>query len=125
MSVSIKLPDGKILDFKEPLTAAEVAKEISPRLAKDAIAVELDGSLSDLSTPIADGEHELKIITDRDEQGLEILRHTAAHVLAQAVVNLFGPKAKYIKASQLRSAATAVAPLHQSGNVRSSRFRSP
>ena len=95
MGVKVKLPDGNNLKFEKPVSAADVAMEISPRLAKAAVAAEIDGQLTDISTSMDKGEHEVKIITNKDEASLEILRHTAAHVMAQAVVNLLGPEVKY------------------------------
>jgi len=95
MAITIQLPDGTSKQYDSPTTAARVAADISPRLASAALAVELDGKLVDLAGEIPDGTHELKIITDRDERGLGVLRHTAAHVLAQAVVRLYGKDVQY------------------------------
>jgi threonyl-tRNA synthetase len=95
MSVTIKLPDGATRQYPDGVDAMRVAGDISPRLAKAAVAAEIDGKLCDLTVPIPDGTHELKIVTDRDRAGLEVLRHTAAHVLAQAVVRLYGPEVQY------------------------------
>jgi len=97
MGVSIKLPDGSTVEYPgdEPVPPQRVAEDISPRLAKAAIAAEIDGLLCDLNTPLGQGSHQLKILTDRDERSLEILRHTTAHVLAQAVVRLYGKDTQY------------------------------
>ncbi len=95
MSVTIKLPDGSSVEHESPVSAAEVAEGISPRLAKAAVAAEIDGRLCDLATELADGVHELRIVTDRDPAAVEVLRHTTAHVLAQAVVRLFGEGVQY------------------------------
>jgi threonyl-tRNA synthetase len=95
MSVTITLPDGNSRQYAEPVSALQVAKDISPHLAKDALAAQIDGRLCDLSTTVSSGTHELKIVTDRDAAALELLRHTAAHVLAQAVVRLYGPGVQY------------------------------
>ena len=95
MSVTVTLPDGNQLNYDVPVPPAKVAMDISPRLAKAAVAAEVDGRLTDMNVPIADGTHTVKIITDRDPRGLEILRHTAAHVLAQAVVRLYGKDVQY------------------------------
>lgn len=73
----------------------QVASDISPRLAKAAIAAEVDGRLCDLSTTLAAGRHEIKILTDRDGRSMEIVRHTAAHVLAQAMVRIYGRGVQY------------------------------
>ncbi len=95
MSVTIKLPDGSRREYPQPVSALQVAQDISADLATAAVAARIDGELRDLSTTIADGAHELKLITDRDGEALEVLRHTAAHVLAQAVVRLHGPGVQY------------------------------
>ena len=95
MSVTVQLPDGTSKQYDGPVTAARVAEEISPRLAASAVAANVDGQLRDLSTELTEGKHQLKIVTDRDEEALETLRHTAAHVLAQAVVRLYGKDVQY------------------------------
>jgi len=83
------------MQYDSPVSAAKVAADISPRLASAALAAELDGRLVDLATGLAEGSHKLKIITDRDPKGLEVLRHTAAHVLAQAVLRIYGQGVQY------------------------------
>ncbi len=95
MTVSVKLPDGSKLDYDQAVSAVRVAGDISPGLASAALAVEVDGHVCDLSTEIAEGQHDFKVITNRDERAVEILRHTTAHVLAQAVVRLYGPDVQY------------------------------
>ena len=85
---TITLPDGSQREFEAPVTVAEVAAAIGPGLAKAAIAGRVDGRLVDLSTPI-DADAELAIVTDRDPEGLEIIRHSCAHLLAQAVKSLY------------------------------------
>ena len=95
MTVTIKLPDGSGLNYDEPVRAARVAEDISPRLAKAALAARIDGVLCDLDTTVDEGSHYLTVITDRNEEALEILRHTAAHVMAAAVVRLFGREVQY------------------------------
>ncbi len=95
MSVSVKLPDGSRLDYDQAVTAASVAADISPGLASAALAAEVDGRPCDLSAELADGEHDFKVITDRHERALEILRHTTAHIMAQAVVRIYGPDVQY------------------------------
>ncbi len=95
MTVSVKLPDGSTKQYDAPVTAAKVAMDISPRLAKAAVAAQVDGQLKDLSATLGEGEHELRLLTDRDPRSLEILRHSTAHVLAQAMVRLYGGGVKY------------------------------
>jgi len=95
MKVTVKLLDGSNRDYDAPVTAGRVAEDISPRLGSSAVAAVVDGQLRDLGAAIEAGTHELKILTDRDEQGLEVLRHTTAHVLAQAMVHLYGKDVQY------------------------------
>lgn len=85
---NIKLPDGSIKQFAEPLTVYELACSISPGLAKAAIGGLVDEKLVDVSHQLT-GDCQVRIITEKDPQGLEIIRHSAAHLLAQAVKQLF------------------------------------
>ena len=84
----ITLPDGSRKSFDAPVTVHEVAESIGPGLAKAALAGEVNGKLVDTGFRIT-GDAELKIITGRDEDGVEIIRHSTAHLLAQAVKRLF------------------------------------
>jgi len=97
VNVSVQLPDGSIRQYDQAVSPARVAEDISPRLAKAAIAAEVDGRLCDLTTELAQDGHTytVKLFTDRDEASLEIARHSASHVLAQAMVRLYGPGVKY------------------------------
>jgi len=95
MAVTVRFPDGDTRQYDPPITAAQIAADISPRLASAAVAAEVDGKLVDLTAELSDGQHELKLLTDRDEKALEVLRHTAAHVLAQAVLRLYGKDVQY------------------------------
>ena len=95
MDIVIQLPDGSVRRYDRPVSPGEVAEEISGGLARAAVAAEVDGEAMDLSVPIPEGEHELRILTPRDPAALEILRHTAAHVMAMAVRRLYGPKVQY------------------------------
>ena len=88
----ITLPDGSQRSYANPLTVAEVAADIGAGLAKAALAGKVDGKLVDTSFRI-DNDASLAIITDRDVDGLEVVRHSTAHLLAQAVKELF-PKAQ-------------------------------
>jgi len=85
---AITLPDGSLRSYENPVTVAEVAASIGPGLAKAALAGRVDGRLVDTSHRI-EGNAQLAIITDRDADGLEIIRHSTAHLLAQAVKRLF------------------------------------
>ncbi|MGH8400112.1 MAG: TGS domain-containing protein, partial [Gammaproteobacteria bacterium] len=87
-AIKITLPDGSRKQFEHPVTVAEVAASIGPGLAKAALAGKVDGKEVDTSFRI---EHDVKlsIITDRDAEGLDVIRHSTAHLLAQAVKQLF------------------------------------
>jgi threonyl-tRNA synthetase len=85
---NIRLPDGSIRSFPGPVTVAEVARAIGPGLARAALAGKVDGKLVDTSHRI-ERDAELSIVTERDREGVEILRHSAAHLLAYAVKELF------------------------------------
>src|SRR5258705_4433263 len=84
----VKLPDGAIKAFDAPVTVAEVASAIGPGLAKAALAGKVDGKLVDTSYVI-DRDASIAIVTDKDPEGLEVLRHSTAHLLAYAVKELF------------------------------------
>ncbi|MBP5154596.1 MAG: threonine--tRNA ligase [Lachnospiraceae bacterium] len=86
--MKITLKDGSVREFDRPMTAREIAGEISEGLARAACAAEIDGEVCDLRTVIAH-DAELSILTAREEAGLRVLRHTASHVLAQAVKRLY------------------------------------
>jgi threonyl-tRNA synthetase len=91
--ITITLPDGSARELPNGATALDLAAAIGARLAKDAIAAKVDGTVADLSTPLADGES-VAIVTPATDEGRHVLRHSTAHVLAQAVTQLF-PGAKY------------------------------
>ncbi len=84
----ITLPDGSRREYSNPLTVMEVAADIGAGLAKAALAGKIDGQLVDTSF-VVNSDTELAIITDRDDEGLEVIRHSTAHLLAQAVKSLF------------------------------------
>ncbi|MET0106258.1 MAG: threonine--tRNA ligase [Sedimenticola sp.] len=84
----ITLPDGSERSFDNPVSVHDVAASIGPGLAKASLAGRVDGKLVDTSHVIED-DAQLAIVTDRDEDGLEIIRHSTAHLLAQAVKQLF------------------------------------
>ena len=86
--INIRLPDGSIRPFEAPVSVGEVAAAIGPGLAKAALAGKVDGKLVDISF-VVDRDAELSIVTDRDPEGLEVLRHSTAHLLAYAVKELF------------------------------------
>lgn len=84
----ITLPDGSLKKFDHPVSVREVAESIGPGLAKAALAGRVDGDLVDTSFEIS-RDAELAIITAKDDAGLEVIRHSTAHLLAQAVKDLF------------------------------------
>src|SRR5437016_1324038 len=86
--INIRLPDGSVRPFEAPVSVGEVAAAIGPGLAKAALAGKVDGKLVDTSF-VVDRDAELAIVTDKDPEGLEVLRHSAAHLLAYAVKELF------------------------------------
>ena len=84
----ISLPDGSRRSYEDPLSVMDIAADIGPGLARATLAAEVDGSLVDASH-LVDADANLRIITARDEEGLEVLRHSCAHLMAQAVKELF------------------------------------
>jgi threonyl-tRNA synthetase len=90
--IRVTLPDGSQKTLPAGSTGADLAKAIGPGLAKAALAVRVDGQVWDLSRPLPDGQ-KVSILTDKDPQALDVLRHSSAHVLATAVRQLF-PHAK-------------------------------
>jgi len=86
--VTLTFPDGATRDFEAGVTAMQVAKSISKGLAKKVLAAKLNGTLVDASLPINDNV-KIELVTSADPEGLELIRHDAAHVLAEAVQELF------------------------------------
>jgi threonyl-tRNA synthetase len=87
--ITVSLPDGTPLELPGGATGADAAAAIGPGLAKAALAARVDGELRDLSAQLPDGAAKLAIVTDRDPDGLELIRHDAAHVMAEAVQELY------------------------------------
>ena len=87
-AVTVTLPDGSQRSFDNPVTIHDVALDIGPGLAKAALAGKMNGKAVDTSYLI-DTDAEISIITDRDEEGLEVIRHSTAHLLAQATQQCF------------------------------------
>ncbi len=84
----ITLPDGSQKVFESPVTVLQVAESIGPGLAKSALGGEVDGHLVDLTHVIAD-DASVRLLTSKDQQGLEMIRHSTAHLMAQAIKRLF------------------------------------
>ena len=91
--ISVRLPDGSARELSEGTTAADLARSIGPRLAKAALIAVVDGHEVDLDTQLRDGS-EVAIVTAESDAGRAVLRHSTAHVMAQAVLRLW-PGAKY------------------------------
>ncbi|KAF0810702.1 Threonyl-tRNA synthetase [Alcanivorax sp. S71-1-4] len=88
MSIAYRLPDGAALEFEQPVSGSEIAERISKKLAKQALAVKVDGQLRDVYLTVPAGAT-VQIITREDADALELIRHDAAHVMAEAVQELF------------------------------------
>ena len=86
--ITIRLKDGKEKEFESAVSLADAAKAISNRLGKNALVAKVNGELTDLRDPIVDGA-EVEFFTKEDPEGLFTLRHTASHVMAQAIQHLF------------------------------------
>ena len=84
----IQLLDGKKISFTKSINGFELTKKISKSLEKSALIMEVDGELKDLSHEIID-DSKVRIITSKDQEGLEVIRHDAAHIMAMAVQELF------------------------------------
>ena len=90
--IKITLPDGSVKEYAKGITAGEIAEDIGRKLAEDALIAKINGKLKDLFVPINE-DADLQIITFKDKEGLEVFRHSTAHLLAHAVLELF-PEAK-------------------------------
>jgi threonyl-tRNA synthetase len=86
--VKVFLPDGTELELADDATGLDAARSIGEGLARAAIAIEWDGQIRDLSAAVDDGAT-IRILTERDPEALEVIRHDAAHVLATAVKELY------------------------------------
>ncbi|MBX9681308.1 MAG: threonine--tRNA ligase [Gemmataceae bacterium] len=87
--VTLKLPDGSVKEYPNGTSAFKVAEGIGKRLAQAAIAVKVNGEITDLARELPEGEHAFQILTEKDPDSLEVLRHSCAHVMARAVMRLF------------------------------------
>ena len=85
---TITLPDGKNLEFSKKVTGLEIAEKISKSLAKQALVISVDGELKDLYFSI-NKDCSVKIFTAKDQEGLEVIRHDTAHIMAMAVQELY------------------------------------
>src|SRR5437660_5591742 len=87
-TLKITLPDGSSRELPRGTTAYDVANSISPRLADAALAAKVNGKVVDLNRPIEENA-EVRVLTEKDPESLEVFRHSSAHVLATAVTELF------------------------------------
>ncbi|MHC4352332.1 MAG: threonine--tRNA ligase [Planctomycetota bacterium] len=90
----ITLPDGTVLEVSDGTTAGQLAQQIGPGLAKAALAAKIDGESVDLSIPL-NGEISIEIVTAKDEEGVDIMRHSCAHVMAEAICSIW-PETKLV-----------------------------
>jgi len=90
--IQIRLPDGAVRELSVGASAQDLAEQIGPGLAKAAVAARVNGKVVDLTHPLGDGD-EVAIVTKKDEDGLDVLRHSAAHLMADAILRVF-PKAE-------------------------------
>ena len=88
LMIKVTFPDGSVKEFEQGITSAEIAKSISNSLAKKAIIAKWNGELVDLSTPLEE-DGQLSILTNKDEEALQVMRHSAAHLMAQALRRLY------------------------------------
>ena len=91
---SITLPDGSVREIADGSSVYQIAESIGRRLAEAAVAAKVDGKVVDLSTKLS-GAHSISILTERDPESLEVLRHSTAHVMAQALRRVFGEGVQY------------------------------
>ncbi|HOD33989.1 MAG TPA: TGS domain-containing protein, partial [Holophaga sp.] len=88
MAIQVRLPDDSVRELRDGATGEDLAATIGPRLLEASLAVRADGQIVDLRRPLQDGAR-VALITSKDSEGLEVVRHSTAHLLAQAVKNLF------------------------------------
>jgi threonyl-tRNA synthetase len=91
--IKVTFPDGTVKEFEKGITPFEIAKSISKGLAKEALVSEINGTLSELNTPISD-DSEVKLVTFQNTEGQDTYWHSSSHLMAQAVKELY-PEAKF------------------------------
>lgn len=88
--LQVQLPDGSVREFVDPVSAKDVAASIGPKLARDAVAAEIDGKVVGLDTRLpAEGQVSMRVLTAKDPEALGVMRHSCAHVMARAVMRLY------------------------------------
>ena len=90
----VTLPDGKVMEVQDGLTAGQIAEKIGSKLARDAVAAKINGQAADLSTPVS-GQITFQVVTNDSKEGLEIMRHSCAHVMAEAICSIW-PRAELV-----------------------------
>jgi len=90
--IRLHLPDGSVLEVEEGVSGLDVARRIGKRLQRDAVAVSINGELIDLRFPLRKGG-QFRVVTAKEKEALDVLRHSAAHILADAVMRFFGTEA--------------------------------
>ncbi len=91
--IKIIFPDGNSKEFDKGITAYQIAESISPRLAQDAVAVELNGNVKDMNT-VLQNDSEINFLTFNDEKGKEVYWHSTSHLMAHAIQDIY-PEAKF------------------------------
>src|SRR5690625_525333 len=86
--IKMTFPDGNQKEFEQGITGEEIAQSISPGLRRQSLAIKLDGAFYDLQRPI-DQDGSIEIITYREQDGIDIMRHSTAHLIAQAIKRLY------------------------------------
>ncbi len=89
VKVQVKFPDGNVKEFDSGITAEEIAGSISPGLKKASVAARVNGEMYDLTRPIVE-DSDIELFTDKSEEALEVMRHSTAHLMAQALKRLYG-----------------------------------
>lgn len=89
VKVQVKFPDGNVKEFDSGITAEEIAGSISPGLKKASVAARVNGEMYDLTRPIIE-DADIELFTDKSEEALEVMRHSTAHLMAQALKRLYG-----------------------------------
>ena len=98
--VQIKLPDGSIKDYPEGVSPREVAAGIGKRLAEAAVAAVAHGQVVDLDLPLENGDGapiEMRILTPKDREALDVLRHSTAHIMARAIMRHLSRRAARLR----------------------------
>lgn len=120
--IEIKFPDGNAKSFDEGVTAEEIAHSISPGLRKAALAAKIDGEMYDLRRPI-ESDSDIELITNKNDEGLEVLRHSTAHLMAQALKRLYGDVKFGVGPSSKRASTTTLIWMRRSPPMTSTRSR--